>query len=208
VNKYLLLTLSLIAVLMISCGGDDNPAGPSGQACNICPIELNHGWASKMTLFTSTGNIFDESDLTQVIVGDTVIQSVPWYVIEVRIDGVLDETIYLANKTNGVYQRVQTYPGHYESFLVYKRQVSEGTSYPLATYGTVSVLSKDTSVTVPAGTFDCYLYHLDLLSVAGYESYDYLAPDVGFIKTERFVHPQDGDPYRSSLIELDSLIGQ
>lgn len=65
----------------------------------------------------------------------------------------------------------------------------------------VQVVATDVEVTVAAGTFRCYHYHI-VSSTNGYEVDAYLAPDVGFVKAQ--LVDKAGDRYNlgSSVWEL------
>jgi hypothetical protein len=119
-----------------------------------------------------------------------------------------------ANRTDGCYYKsfygIPPTPG----FLFYKyparrndkykapqEQFSGNSTWIVDTLRMMTVLSTDTTITSPAGTFQGYLYRYERTNGSGY-SLEFLAPSVGWVRVETYARTLDGQYFRVALKEL------
>ena len=91
---------------------------------------------------------------------------------------------------------------------IYKAPVAffSGSSvYIVDTRRVMTVLSTDTSITVPAGTFRGYLYRYDYTDGSSYWR-EFLAPSVGWVRVETFARTLNGQYFRVALKELVQFV--
>ncbi|MGA2298428.1 MAG: hypothetical protein ABSG15_12855, partial [FCB group bacterium] len=101
-----------------------------------------------------------------------------------RMNSWADSTVYLymTSRQNGIFgNSVNTYTGLLDSIEeMFKYPANAGDIY-ISDNGIITVSSINEIVTVPAGTFSCYLYDI---KIADEEVIFYISPGSGFIKIE------------------------
>lgn len=182
------------AIFLFSCNGNDNPLVVVEKKKEIIPLNVGNTWEYTITLYDSTGNVKNTSIEYRQIISDTLVEGERWY--KANFLG-----YYIANRSDGVWQRNLRFPYIGESqelsdpFLriPFPLELNESITIRSQTY---TLLSNDIKVTVPAGTFTCYLYRLNLPpSVGGVSEYFlYYSPGVGLIK-ERWDIDYEPSPY-------------
>jgi len=94
--------------------------------------------------------------------------------------------LFWKNHSNGLYEYGEgegdQYEVHDQPMLVFKYPVTDGENFADGWENPVSVNSIATTVSVPAGSFECLLYHI-IDNVSGITYDYYLKPDLGMVKS-------------------------
>jgi hypothetical protein len=172
-NVKRVLFLGLL-VLLSSCKKDSAPTEPQSNAGEILPLKVGNQWIGRVTDLDSPGH---PSHLdTMVVAKDTVIQNEKWFFLT-------GWSLYVANRTDGLWALDNS-----QTWLLWKFPAVEGESYRRL-FDTVTVVSTNAIVSVPAGTYRCYQYHVE-----GSDYNEYLSPDVGPIKMGPYIVTTESGP--------------
>jgi len=192
--KYFFTVVSLIfAIFLLSCNNDSNPLIYVEKQKGIIPLHVGNAWEYTITLYDSIGNVENISTEYRQIISDTLIEGERWY--KANFIG-----YYIANRSDGVWQRNRRFPYISESRelddpylrIPFPIELNESITINSETY---TLLDKNIEVTVPAGTFSCYLYRLNIPVFGGVNEYFlYYSPGIGLVK-ERWDIDYDPSPY-------------
>ena len=184
-----------ILFLILGCKKDDSILQPTSFSNTIFPLAVGNTWNFTQHSYDSTGTITSSESLSYVIVRDTIINNSKWYML-------WGSLFLLANRDSGLYEYLNA-----GQKLFYKYPANAQDSFYIsATYGYLHVKSINISITVPAGTFNCYAYE-SYIPIAGATEIDYLCPGVGMIKIENYQSaPNSRTQYLSGTSELLSFV--
>jgi hypothetical protein len=182
------IALFLLAVLLV-CGCSREPiTGPDKQSV-ILPLAIGNQWISRVSNFSSTaiGVVTSTWMDTVTVTGEETIDNERWFII--------DSMVSRTNRSDGMWVKLRGF----DSWLVAKYPAAVGDTFstrvtpdPFANDTTIiylSVVSTSTSVTVPAGTFQCMEYKTNIavrgsVLLEAQEDHYYFAPGIGMVKSE------------------------
>ncbi|MEI6173968.1 MAG: hypothetical protein WCR01_09460 [Bacteroidota bacterium] len=169
--KKLLFLLIPALLVMAGCkktGTSDEPV----KSPEIFPLSIGYHWD-----FTTTTS--DKVKTTHVndVINDTLIDGEKWFVLT------YDHSVRTICRNNSsgwwfLYQSVPQSP--VTPLLYYRYPVSGDEVYMTPDSTKVTVVSVNDIVTVPAGKFACYRYHM-IHYREGYECDEYLSPGTGLV---------------------------
>ena len=215
-----LLLLALPICTVIGCV-DQLPTDGTRSGDAIMPLADGNRWIGRLNGTTDRGltwMVLDDDTLE--VVGSSRIDGEEWFALQ--LDGMIagdytnrDDGLYTTN--SGCTCLRAKYPGDagdlftIDSAMVLLPDPLGGTATPVMMRFAVEIVSTDTVVTVPAGTFTCHLYHRVLLDDPNArfvdEIYEFYAPDIGPIRTDIYTTglPKNGDApdRRWELVEYD-----
>lgn len=185
-------------------GGPDPLPCPSDVADSvILPLAIGNQWLTSVTEYNESGQTTAEYTAIGTVVGDSTIEDRTWYLMVSDTAGA-DSSLW-TNKDDGAWAWTDS-AGAPEALML-KYPTNPGESYPVY-YVTVTVESISTSITVPAGTFDCHYYraHIPIYGTIGKI---WAAPNVGVVRAEEYGLTLFGT-YLSRDVELlsYSLVGK
>lgn len=173
---FIFLFISLM-IIIYSC--NESSTDGNSDVSSLIPFKLNNSWEYEHLIYDSSGNVFADTTITQVI-KDTTIFNIHFYKYD-------NSVIHYTTKEDGIWMYFILDTGNEEHCLYFKYPCKTGDTYPF-TLGRppaiVSILSTNQNIQVEAGTFSCILYHFEFDSL-GYTNF-YIAPGIGIIKNEVF----------------------
>jgi hypothetical protein len=169
-KKLLFALLPLLALLFSGCCKHNNPYYP--VTSEIFPLETGNHWEFRITQQDSiiTTHVND-------VIKDTLCNGEPWYVLT------YDNSVrtICRNNSSGWWFLYQGNPGSaVEPSLYYRYPASANETYMTLDSTKVTVISTSDVVTVPAGKFTCYRYHM-VHYKENYECDEYLSPGTGLV---------------------------
>jgi hypothetical protein len=203
------------AALYPSCS--NSPSEPTEQELpsvkdSIIALGVGNRWNWRVTLFAQDGRdstFIDSLRIDSVLTVD----SDKWF-----FPGQPYWKLAFANRSDGCYYRAFSHGSLEPSFLYYKYPARVNDTYkaPQAfvsgsdvwivdSVRTMTVLSTDTSITVPAGTFRCYLYRYAWTNGLFY-SLEFLAPSLGWVRADTYVRLPNQQYFRQSSKELVQFV--
>ena len=203
-NSYQRLLIRCLAILsfatssFIGCSGD-NPVESNNSIPAIIPLAIGNSWSFSTTMYDTLGSIQAQLEITQTVTGDTTLfgkRLFKYY------------SLWAANTDSGII----SYSGYsISSFsptdtvasyvLLYKYPARPGDNFRTG----MSVVSIDTLITVPAGSFNCIKYQSSIYSPL--DGYIYIAPGIGIIKTINYYYNLKSDPSRlAEIMELKTYV--
>lgn len=199
-SSQLLVFIITLCFISLSCSKNDNGSDPNPNIeSSILPLSVGNSWNFQFTQLDSAGNIVKSSLEPMAISTTRFLDGRTWYQFnEVLFDTkqiftAIDKNIWTANENDLA-----------ESFSLFAKYPAEiGETYQgwMDFHGNVTVVSTGYNISVAAGDFNCYYYKIDFSTSTWHF---YLAPNVGWIKVERFY---DGDSYSHHKIwELNSYV--
>ena len=188
--------LLLSVLLVASCGDKSTNPKPTSV---LMPLAIGNQWEYAITDYDTNSVVISVDTVLMEIVKDTVIQNMTFYIL--TADGVRNpELFWPSNQSEGIWL-----------FIPFDSTLSLGFKYPAsvgdrAIFGQDSmvVASANASVTVPAGTFQCYQYNT-YSSGTGLEQIWYFSPNRGLVKTEDYAKTPGGTLYVDEQLELISF---
>jgi hypothetical protein len=186
-----LLAFGLLAmILVVGCGKkNDNPISSSTPTTISGPFPLKVGnvWNYKLTSFDTSGvALAAPQDFVYQITKDTTVFNEQWYC--------MSGALFYINRGDGVWRVFNGIP---VLFFKYPAKVSDSYSSSL---GRIRVMSVDTSITVPKGTYHCYQYRL---SQANGSQFDYyFIEGIGIARIDVFEQTLSGRTYIMSTYQL------
>ncbi len=187
--KYLVLLFGIVFLFgVIACDEDNNPADSGNGDGDIIPLKVGYWWH-----YQEYDHGSETMDFRIEVTGTRTINGQDAYILS--IEGDFGNYVYLGEE--GMYQ----YNEDPEDFtLWYKYPAVTGDTYS-TDHDTCEVTSTNSSITVPAGTFEgCYEYEFS----NGGLSKEYVKPSVGMIY---FVSYSDsGIAYESKLMEYNVTV--
>ena len=196
--RYFHIAFSLLFAL--SC--QETPLQP-GETRDLIPLSVGNYWVFEQTNYDSLGNMTSiEPHDTIEIVGDTTIGGIIW-----SYKYYLGVLLAYRNSPAGILIRLVSKNSDATVKLIYKfpAEITDTYPYPVVWFGVSPtrlvdslyqcfVMARDTLVTVPAGSFQCYKYRY--IDIGGPYLHDvYIAPEHGWVKTETYVTLRSGTGY-------------
>jgi len=207
------LFLSVAAILSSSCrhSPTEAPAGvPTVAKDSIIPLNIGNKWTWQLTLYDTLGKPYSTYLDSLRIDSAKNINSEHWC-----FPGHPYEKLAFANLSDGCYYRAfDDTPG--ASFLFYRYPARANDTYRapsgvvsgyrvwiVDTLESMTILSIDTTITVPAGTFTCYLYRRARKDGVHYFD-EFLAPGLGWIRVVTYpeIWPGRGVYFKQSTKDL------
>lgn len=187
-----IIIIFLFALIMITCSNKSNPVDGTGRN-EIIPLNINNTWNYHFTAFDTSGIINFSFNVSDKIMGDTIINGQRWYFQD-------KGSLFFTNKSNGYYTFDRYAMDTAKINLAYKYPSIKGDKYSYW-----KVVKSDTQITVPAGNFICVLYSYRLKSKESFSYYDvYINPGIGRIKTVTYGFVDYHPIYVSMIKELIS----
>ena len=203
-RTFLLPLLALIVSTIAGCV-DQLPTGGNQTNDVIMPLAVGNRWIGRMSLTSDRGLTWiDAFNDTLEAVGSRRLDGDTWFAM--RMNG--RDTGEFSNLSDGLYTMVPgctclraKYPGEagdlfeIDSMMV----LLPDSAAPFWVSVGIEIVATDTTITVPAGTFTCHLYHRTILGDVDArlinETYEFYAPDIGPIRTDIYTTglPKNGD---------------
>jgi hypothetical protein len=192
--RTIIISVITIIALLLGCRKDDLLVNPQSESNGIIPLAVGNQWIYSLNAYDTTGNIKISTSSTYQVMGDSVNSGVRWFRIS---------NFYCTNKNLGLFSSDGLLALKYPTFV-------PDSFYVNATVGYIHVISIDTMITIPLGTYHCYAYASDQPISPGMtgSSYEvmYVSPKVGPIKAEIYASPQTNKKqYLYATTELYSL---
>lgn len=192
--------MAIAAIIAAGCSSDKATDGDPIPNV-IVPLALGSSWAGTQIEYDSNGAEVTNFYQTFFINQDTTVAGERWF-------SIAGGKILLANHTDGLWSRY----GFQDTldlqdpamYAKYPATVGDTWQSGVDLSATVSVVSIDTSVTVPMGTYKCYLYRWVRYSGTRIDHY-FIAPKTGWVKTEYYKFTEGGTQYLYGLWELEEL---
>jgi hypothetical protein len=161
-------------------------------AQTIVPLAVGNKWILDVTKYDSTGTIIGSYVDSLMVVGDTLILTETWFI---------DHTGSLKiNRADGLYQWDD--PGELP-WLVLKYPTYVDDTFSSKS-DTAFVISIDTLITVPSGSYSCIRYDYKRKTDLSLKRHFFGAPMVGSVYWEEFSKTSDGSLFRNKMVELKS----
>jgi len=181
------LSFILLAVIIFASACSES-SSPSNKKIEILPLEIGNKWEYKIS---SEGEI---KDMTTMVFKDTIINNERWFDFG---------CLLMINREDGLWLRYyDDKTNKWEEELRYKYPAVAGEQYS-DSLDLVKVIAINEKVTVPAGTFNCYVYRIPLFE-DNYMDY-YLCPGVGNIKTVSYENWNGHEIYEYQILQSYSL---
>ncbi|MFH2048068.1 MAG: hypothetical protein ABIJ12_01365 [bacterium] len=194
--NIILFIILFATLLALSCGKSNPQSSEVDDNFKNVILPLNEGniWSFDVSRYNATGGVIEKYSIYNSIGSDTIISNVKWYSMYFYDDNSLEKYALLKNRVDGLWRRFYDESNapfkSEELFLKYPANVDD---YYLIENDTimVTVISTDTTITVPGGTFNCYLYRFTYELINSYIISDlYFAPEIGWIKTDNYIDPE------------------
>jgi hypothetical protein len=187
VNSAKVWLLIAMSTLLVCCQTEDVSLTPqSPTPAVIFPLAVGNYWVRERIVYDTSGVVSGSQIDTVKVLGDSLLQGERWFIVS------RDGGRYLVtNRSTGLWimgagspSMQYEYPGEPGDTFVFTVNTSP-----------VRVVHTDSSITVPAGTFSCYVYETSWPSsrvhVRWSESF---CPEIGFIGSES--HQSQSDTSR------------
>jgi hypothetical protein len=200
--------LLMAAIALAGCGDDNGTNSTSDDT--IMPLAVGNKWVYRTTTYPVTGSMQSapqDSVVTRdsiLVVADTMIEGERWYIVGGSLYDEGGRTAF-ANRSDGMRVAIDVGGEQMQQWLFAKYPVTAGETYEIPLAATpVTVQSTDSTVTVPAGTYEVYAYAVVL--GFGYADYVQFTPNVGLVYWEVWEPgPADGSFLRYQR-ELESVV--
>jgi DUF3108-like len=174
--KYYFLFFVVIILSFTSCKKENSPTEPQSNSDFIpLPLKEQNFWAFNFT--TASGGT---SEFADTIITTTIINNKTIYVFNYA---------WLFNKdgfyySNGILYGLEVNNPSSSTEVVFPKNPSVGQMWTVDGY-TLQLVGTNVSVTVPAGTFNCYkILETTLIDSSTSQFYSYWSNGIGFIKGE------------------------
>ncbi|MEP7217366.1 MAG: hypothetical protein ABI876_00535, partial [Bacteroidota bacterium] len=185
------------AVMAISgCGDSSSPSSPvtGNQSGKLIPLALGNQWLYATTLYDSTGATTGTRTDTTKVNADTLIQGEQWFFFND------DHAAPTANRSDGLYYWD---PASGTARIYIRIPGTVGDSYERGNLR-YTLVSTNTTVTVPAGVFSCYQLLVTDANNSNVESTISIAPGTGTVKIESRGKRGDGSVFVGFRSEMKS----
>jgi hypothetical protein len=195
IRSVFLMTIACFFILSIQSCKNDETLTTSGttstetQKTGPFPLKVGNTWTYKISSFDAEGKSLGTSgQVIYHVTLDTTVLGEKWYYLESNGGG-----LFYFNRTNGVWNFVK---GTMQPFFKYP---STKNAWYSTNLGYMIILSTDTNLTVPKGTFSCYQYRL----VQSTPMFDYyFATGVGIVGIDFFSQADSIGDYVATRYEL------
>jgi hypothetical protein len=209
-----ILLITCLILFVFGCSSDDDDSVTNGNGTvvkYIIPMANENQWTGLDTMFNSDGS-FNSFVVHQYrLEKDTSVISSTWYIMEIsRIPVTIrDYHLYQSGSDGSAWLLYDYVSNPITGTLWLKHPATAGEQYMTGITGTdsVTVTHIDTSITVPEGVFTCYRYKIVYHDNSDrHEQYYYMAPDVGYVKWEKYFQPSGQSMYLQWRWELNDLL--
>ncbi len=171
--------LTYLVSYLFKGGTAPEPCQPNTNPDVLINLNVGTWFVTDVTEYNTSGGIDSSYQTLSTVISDTLIADSLWMVVEDTTS--IDHT-YTVNRVDGVWYWSDTLTP--PEALALKYPATVGDSYPYYD-ATVYVVSIDEQITVPAGTFSCYYYRVDV-PVVGTLAKIWCAPNIGIVKAEEY----------------------
>lgn len=147
----------------------------------IVPLAIGNNWTSYFVEYNESGSVVDSGLTTTLVIGDSIIEDSTWYLISDSTT--FGDSSLWTNMDDGLWAWSDTTTPN--AYLALKYPATAGESYTLFDPVTVTVESTNASVTVPAGTFECYYYRMHV-PIYGTIGRVWAAPNIGVVQGQLY----------------------
>ena len=191
-----LLCLAVTSIIS-SCKNESETTNTSTPApSTIMPLRIGNQWTHRFTYYDSLGNVTSSTNITTSIVSDTVIENERWFF--------WNDSVF-TNRQDGLW--------YLRGGLLAKYPANRNDTYR---YGTdtlhspmVRVLSVDSLIVVPMGTFSCYVYEWTETTLHYVSTVSFYCPNKGLIRKDQIFPAVFGhNSYLRTRIELVGMTTQ
>lgn len=208
----LILTIGL-TILGLACsdddGGTNSPTNDTREGDVILPLAVGNQWGFVDTQFDSAGTVVSTEVAVFSIWDDTTISDENWYRANMIKGGQTWDWGIYTNRSTGLWMQEASGEGQppqpVELFLKYPATVGDE-YFADEDHGIVTVVSIDTTITVPQGTYSCVLYRYRDADDRELEGDLYCCPDVGRIRTDYYNKTGQGVYFVEDRRELQTLL--
>lgn len=212
------LTCLLISLSLVDCTSESTAPTQTHVYISegLIPFRVGNRWAFKrFNVVDSLGTLVPSDTSEIVVLKDALFNGTPWF----QSNTPWPAGYAYTNKPQGCYLRGWLNNNLTTEFLEYKYPATPNESYtvPILFLGAdsvwlqdslriVTVLSTDTLVTVPAGTFHCYQFRFQYNYPNWRESYDeFVSPGFGWIVKNYYERTAAGTPRLRATLVLTNL---
>lgn len=204
--------LLCVSLALFSC--ESNPVAPSSEEIGWIPFKKGNLWKFIRTYYDPLGNaiLVQQNTDSIFIAADTVLEGKKWYYRHY-----LGHKLAYRNTSSGVMARLVSANTIATPFVQYKFPVQTGDTFgfPIVFFSgnqawlddmtyTATVMSLDTVITVPAGSFRCLQYRLQRVSDIFSWQDEFIAPRLGWVKRDSYYSSGDG-AFKVNSLELSKL---
>ena len=185
--KSLLISFSII-LLIISC--DDNNSNDQPATESLFPIAVGNKWIYTTYSHDSNGDVITDPGYTQTdsnyISIKNIIDDVSYYLfdesrIAYPLSFVINNNIISIVEYDVRFGPISNDP--FTELVTFKYPVKAGDEWTNSDSFAHKVIAVDSSITTPAGIFECILYEVDR-EETNTLFYYFVAPSIGIIRTE------------------------
>jgi len=193
-----ILTIGFVFLLLVGCSKE---SGPSESQPDYFPLQLGNQWTFTVTKPDSAG---EDSTYTEIQTVDHITEydSLEWFVVVKTTGTDTDSTYY--RKGDYFLEAIFFYQGSILDDIIAVSPLEPSVGFVWSDTVNIEVEGEvvaETTITVPAGTFDCFEEHLLVSALGGLvqmEITNYLADGVGPVK---IVYVSSGDTTDMELTE-------
>lgn len=205
--KYILYTISVLFIAMVvGCEGTTDPNNNNVSQDVIFPLAVNNEWVYQETIFDSNGVVSRQNNYSTAIVKDS---------IRLGEKVFIDQSGFIyVNRTDGLWY-LNDGINRNEQLLAFKYPCKIGDTFPGSHFNyngekdlvTMTVVSLNESITVPAGTYTCIKYigegYFPSSGLKTDRRMYYLAPKIGIVLIEDYDYiNHQANPYLAFRTEL------
>jgi hypothetical protein len=170
----------------------------------IWPFKINNEWIGTITGYNPDGSEIGSAPLDYVIIGDSIIQNQHWFRIGVRSGDTLLYYILGTNRADGFYEWSASAG---QAILSMKYPATAGDTYAYGSFGSITVVSTDSIIVRPNGSYTCHFYrHQAVSGGMDFESALFMSVDAGFIWRDQYTEDSLGQMYLGEQWVLDTLV--
>jgi len=167
-NKIKQFLYFVILLLTFTSCKTDNPVDINTPSTSVLlPLDVGNSWTFRRTEYNTNGSVNYIDTITQNIVKDSSLYGFKWSFESY-------EQFLYQNDKQGLWI-------FYTEPRLYYRYPSSPNVHFVQNYDTVTVVSTDTLITTPAGSFHCYHYKIDFNN---FPINQFICPDLGFVNME------------------------
>jgi hypothetical protein len=186
------------------------------ESKSIVPLKVGNNWRYHWAHFNLLGDTLLRQENYISVIKDTAIASERWYMIRTNYGDTISTESFAINRSDGLYRFFRLsltprldlpYPANVGTTVVRRDTFDSGLMVSL---DSAYVESTNKSVTVPAGTFNSYLYHRTNIFTKTMDSYvyrdtssseEYYTPGVGLVLGLYGKSKSEGKPNEEVLID-------
>jgi hypothetical protein len=203
-----IIFVCLSSVIISGCKKNDLIVNPLVDVKGIIPLSVGAQWNYNVYAIDTMNVLQLVNTLSYKIISDSIINNIRWYKFSKinRYSWENPSEFLCTNTQVGLISRISS-----GSQLVFKYPAAvQDSFYVNEVVNYLHVISIDTLITIPVGTFHCYAFENNqpvfYSAYGGSREILYLSPDAGLVKVEAYASPQVGiKMYLWSYGELSSV---